>query len=163
MYAEAQAEFDFVRRLLEMVTVLHDRGYQGLRAFPYLGGAGFLRLQLQAPGRREDLYYSCAAGYEAYDLVATPDHTVGQLATALEAVQARFLAACRLADPAYAAWHAAALEVAGPQGIYLMLDGNRMPEPAGPFYWRPADDCQWDGRLEYLPPQPPRPRRRAQS
>lgn len=160
---DMQAYYQFLRRLNQCVAVMHQRGYEDLWALPHVGGAGFYRWTL-APGSEIDerwwptdhsqaLSYSSSAWYEWCDWTDVADDNPEQLADKLIARKPGFVARCRQSNPGYVSWLQTVMARTEPDGLFLLYDGNRYPEPEAPFYWWP--EAEWHGDYEYLPPLPP--------
>lgn len=154
----------FLQRVLRSVQVMHRRGYEDLWALPSVGGAGFFRLVLTAGTNLDRDYYpivemralrySSSTEYRLFDWDDVADATPAELADKLIVREPKVVCPARRPNAAYVAWYAGVLDHAGPDGLFLMYDGNRYPEPPGPFYWWPHRE--WHGDYELLPPLPPR-------
>ncbi|GAA2753517.1 ADP-ribosylglycohydrolase family protein [Amnibacterium kyonggiense] len=120
------------RGLLEAVRILHDRGYEALRARFVFGGAGYWRcvLSVDAGGAQRDLLrYSNAAGWDVLSDGRGEPVPSSALADRLERLEG--LDAAQHPDPAYRFWFAALLEHCGPDRLPSLDDDWSHPELEG--------------------------------
>lgn len=113
------------RALLEAVRVLHERGYEGLRVYPYVYGTGHWRCELSVIGQpvrggARLLRYSSASGWRFTSGEGEEPRPPEQIADRPQALPG--LEQTRLACPAYRVWFRVLLQHAGPSALPYHAD-----------------------------------------
>ena len=136
------------RALLEAVEELHRRGYEGLRATPYLYATGHWRCELSVVGQPyrgvDKIFgYSEAQEWQGLGGPENREATPIQIADALERLPA--LQATRFACPAYRVWYSVLLQVTAPAALpYLFSDSGYDAVKAGAVHYsRLGPDQKW--------------------
>lgn len=117
------------RALLEAVRILHERGYERLRVYPYLYGTGHWRCELSIVGQplragERLLHYSSASNWRFTREDADEPRAPEQIADRLQAIAG--LERTRLACPPYRVWFRVLLQhssqLAGPDALPYHAD-----------------------------------------
>lgn len=124
------------RRLMVMIAKLHELGYEKIRFYPHIGGAGFWRYEISTSSLRPSHRYlekssgiiavhgslgtdTCTFGWDD-----TPDDSIERLAYAFLTKYPEFAIAGKGSDIEYAEWYRTMLKKTRPGGIiYLWWDG----------------------------------------
>jgi len=114
---------DYQRTLLEAVRVLHDRGYESLRAQPTVYATGHWRCSLGVVGTVWDadavlFRYSSGQEWDYFRDGSTTPLKPEELADKLLPLVGAALAPCT----PYRVWHSAALDFCRPSGVYWLID-----------------------------------------
>jgi 8-oxo-dGTP diphosphatase len=136
----------FARRLLQMVAVLHQRGFESLRIMPGMSASGCHWRTALAPASLfeprngamlpSDAYhrfprYTTGEGMGAFGWMDAAALTLDDLADRFESEHAAMLQECRPPDPEYVQWYQEMLDATQPLGLVIA-------------YWDMRDD---DGYL----------------
>lgn len=124
------------RRLMELVAVLHARGYEGLRLAPTLAPSGChwraAMFAARRPGLRTRSRSSGAGWRLLFDWADAGGMTLDELADRFVREFPEIAEAARHSDTAYATWYAEMLALTAPNGvIYLAADFDLPPSGVG--------------------------------
>lgn len=123
------------RRLMYMIRELHNLGYQKIRFYPHIGGAGYWRYIITSapsPSMTSDVYpadtdtvwQSLGSGDQPYGWGDNMDDSISELAAKFLATYPRIAAESKGEDQQYAEWYRDMLEKTKPEGIiYFWWDG----------------------------------------
>lgn len=113
------------RALLEAVRILHERGYEGVRVYPYIYGTGHWRCELSTVGQplrsgERFLHYSSANNWKFTSQDPDEARTPEQIADRLQSIPG--LERTRFACPAYRIWYRVLLHHIGPDALPYHAD-----------------------------------------
>lgn len=124
------------RRLMVMIRELHDMGYQRIRFYPHIGGAGYWRYIITSSAfptlsrldtgseETDTVWQSLGSGDEPFGWNDQEDDSIRVLAEKFLAKYRRIAAESKGEDQRYAAWYRDVLDKTRPDGIiYFWWDG----------------------------------------
>ena len=124
------------RRLMFMIRELHNLGYQRIRFYPHIGGAGYWRYIITSstipsnpadetdPADVDTVWNSLGSG-EHYGWSDKEDDSIAELAAKFLSKYQKIAVESKGEDKRYVEWYRDVLERTGPDGIiYFWWDGS---------------------------------------
>ena len=125
------------RRLMVMIAKLHELGYQKIRFYPHIGGAGYWRYIITIspappifskdvePSAIQTVWNSLGSGDQPYGWGDTFDDSIEELALKFLRKYPLFAEEGKGSDSEYVKWYSNMIEKTRPGGIiYLWWDGS---------------------------------------